>query len=340
MVREAGRALVERGHLGPGDLRRALETILQGRADPVDAAAFLTALRLRGETAEHLAEAVTVLREHMVPLDAGGRPVLDTCGTGGDGSGTFNVSTATALVVAACGVPVVKHGNRGATSASGSADVLAALGVNVECDPAVARRCLDAAGLAFCFAPRFHPAMRHVAPVRRQLGFRTLFNLVGPLTNPARAPFQLLGVGHADRLDVMADALARLGVERAYLVHGSDGLDEVTLGGPTAVRLVSRGTVQALEWRPADFGLPVWPLTAVRVDGPAASAASIGQVLAGAPGPALDLVLANAAAALHLVGQAGSLADGVIRARAAIAAGAARRVLEQLRETTAAGSGG
>src|SRR5262245_49236322 len=193
---------------------------------------------MKGETAEELAAAAAVLREAMVKLPAARGGVLDTCGTGGDGTGTFNISTAAALVAAAAGVPVVKHGNRAVSGNSGSADVLAALGVRVEGDGAFARRCLERAGLAFCFAPYFHPALRHVAAVRRRLGIGTLLNCLGPLANPAGAAYQLLGVGRPELLDRMAGALARLGTGRALVVCGRDGLDEVSLGGPTLVREV------------------------------------------------------------------------------------------------------
>src|SRR5439155_22938279 len=228
-------------------------------------AALLTALRMKGETAVEIAAAAVVLREHMVRLDTGRDDVLDTCGTGGDGTNTFNISTAAALVAAGAGVPVVKHGNRAASSRSGSADVLSALGVVVETDAAGARRCLDGAGLAFCFAPHFHPAMRHVAGLRRRLGVRTLFNCLGPLINPAEAPYQLLGVGRAEWLDPLAGALARLGVRRAFLVHAREGLDEVSLAGPTMVREVHQGRVREFEWQPRDFGLAPCSLEELKV---------------------------------------------------------------------------
>ena len=191
----------------------------------------------------------------MIRLEPPTRPVLDTCGTGGDGTGTFNISTATALVVAGTATPVVKHGNRSVSSRCGSADVLVALGVPVESGPAWAQRSLDAHGFAFCFAPQFHPALAKVGPLRRKLGVRTIFNLLGPLLNPAGAEHQLLGVGRRDLLDPMAGALARLGTRRAFLVSGKDGLDEVSLAGPTFVRHVRDGKVESLEWTPADFGL-------------------------------------------------------------------------------------
>jgi anthranilate phosphoribosyltransferase len=303
---------------------------MAGRCAEVEAAAFLVALRMKGETASELAEAAQVLREHMLRWDPGREGVLDTCGTGGDGASTFNISTAAALVTAACGVPVVKHGNRSVSSRSGSADVLAELGVPVEGDSRNARRCLDAAGLAFCFAPHYHPAMRHVSGVRSRLRVSTLFNCLGPLANPADAVYQLLGVGRAELLEPMAGALARLGSRHALVVCGRDGLDEVSLAGPTQVRGVRDGLVSAWEWTPGDFGLESVSLEELRVDGPRASAAVIRGVLDGNNGAAARVVLANAAAALVAAERVPTLAEGVALAREAIVAGKARAVLERL----------
>jgi anthranilate phosphoribosyltransferase len=285
---------------------------------------------MKGETAEELAAAAGVLREQMVPLETGRDDVLDTCGMGGDGANTFNISTAAALVAAGAGVPVVKHGNRAVSSASGSADVLAALGVEVEGDGAWARHCLDAAGLAFCFAPHFHPALRHVSALRRRMRVRTLFNLLGPLANPARAAYQLVGVARAELLDPLAGALARLGTRRAILVCGLDGLDEVSLSGPTAVRDVRSGRVTAGEWAPEEFGLPCCTLTELRADGPHASAAVIRSVLEARDGPALRIVLANAGAALLAAERVETLRKGIELARESVFSGQARGVLERL----------
>jgi anthranilate phosphoribosyltransferase len=263
-------------------------------------------------------------------IDCRVRPVLDTCGTGGDNSGTFNISTATALVVAAVGVPVVKHGNRSVSSRSGSADVLAALGVPVEAGPAWAQQTLEASGIAFCFAPHFHPALAKVAALRRKLGIRTIFNLLGPLLNPGRAEHQLLGVGRAELLDPMAGALGRLGTGDALLVCGRDGLDEVSLSGPTFVRRVRTDRIESFEWTPADFGLTAVAADELRADGPEASADIIRSVLDGADGPARRVVLANAAAALLVSGRTESLPAGVTLAARAIDSGSARRVLDAL----------
>ncbi len=236
-------------------VRALVHEIISGGCDEAETAALLIGLRMKGESAEEIAAAASVLRELMIPLETGRSGVLDTCGTGGDGSGTFNISTAAALVAAAAGVPVVKHGNRAVSSRSGSADVLAALGVEVEMSAAVARRCLDRAGMAFCLAPLFHPALRHVAPLRRRLGVRTLFNAIGPLANPANASHQLLGVGWPELLDRLAGAMARLGTRRAFLVCSEDGLDEVSLSAPTDVRELRDKRIIAHKWTPSDFGL-------------------------------------------------------------------------------------
>jgi anthranilate phosphoribosyltransferase len=323
-------ALLERRDLSREQVRIVMQEMIAGRCGDAEAAALLIALRMKGETAIELAGAAAALREHMVRLDTGAAEVLDTCGTGGDGLGTFNISTATALVVAGAGVPVVKHGNRAVSGGSGSADVLAALGVALESDLAHVRRCLDEAGLAFCFAPHFHPALRHVGAVRRRLRVRTLFNCIGPLANPAGAAFQLLGVGKPEWLDPMAGALAELGIRRALLVCGRDGLDEVSLSAPTMVREVCERTITVHEWTPRDFGLEPCALADLRAEGAEASAAMVRSVLQGDEGAAGRVVLANAAAALRAAERVGTLPEGVALAREAIQSGRARRVLERL----------
>jgi anthranilate phosphoribosyltransferase len=322
--------LLERRELSQDQVRWFLQEVMAGRCPEVEAAAVLIALGMKGETAAEIAAAAEVLREHMVGFDPGRPDVIDTCGTGGKAVRTFNISTAAALVVAGADTPVVKHGNRSASSLSGSADVLAALGVAVEGDPAQARRCLEGAGLAFCYAPRFHPALCHIAPLRRRLRVRTLFNWLGPLANPGRAPFQLLGVGRPELLDPLAGALARLGVRRAFLVSSRDGLDEVSLSAPTRVREVRGNQVREWEWTPGDFGLAPCSLSDLRAGGPGESAAVIRGVLAGQEGPATRIVLANAAAALVAAERATTLAEGVARAAESLATGRAARVLERL----------
>ena len=291
---------------------------------------FLTALRKKGETGQEIADAASVLREHMVRFDCGTHEVLDTCGTGGDGAGTFNISTAAALVAAGAGVTVVKHGNRAASGRTGSADVLTALGVSVDSDLSWTKRCLEHAGFAFCFAPRFHPAMRHVAAARRRLGFRTLFNCLGPLSNPAGACYQLIGVGHLDWLDPLADAVRRLGTRRTLLVFGSDGIDEVSLAAPTYVREVQNGQVASWQWTAEDFDLATCSLNELRSEGPKESSERIQAILNGEEGPATRVVLANASAALIAAGKAETPADGVMMAREAINTGKAHAVLKRL----------
>ncbi len=323
-------ALLARAELDAGLVAAAFRDLLAGRVEDAFAASFLTALRMKGETGVEIAAAAAVLRERMIRLVPVSAPVLDTCGTGGDDSGTFNISTATALVVAACGVPVVKHGNRAVSSRSGSADVLRELGVPIESGPEWAQRCLDRVGFAFCFAPQFHDGMKHVAKLRRAMGLRTIFNLLGPLANPANADFQLLGVGKRELLEPLALAAARLGARRTVLVNGDDGLDEVSLAAPTTVRIVEGESFTTAVWTAADFGLEPVSLESIRADGPASSAAIVRGVLDARDGPARRIVLANAAAALWTADAAPNLRDGVAKADAALRAGAARSVLEQL----------
>jgi anthranilate phosphoribosyltransferase len=309
----------------------AVAAIMSGGASEAAIAAFLTALRIRGETADELAGAVQAVRAQMAELDRTdlSAPLLDTCGTGGDGANTVNVSTAAAIVVAAAGVAVAKHGNRSASGNSGSAEVLERLGIGVEADLPLLRRCLAELGLTFLFAPRFHPALRFAGPVRKQLPFRTLFNLVGPLANPARPEYQLVGVSGERQAELMAEVLARLGIRCAAVVLGSDGLDEVTLDGPTQVRWVEAGQVRLRTWQPGDFGLPRVPAIALRVTGPEHSAELLRAMLAGQPGPVRDMVLANSAAGLLVAGQVDSLRSGVERASRAIDSGAAGQLLER-----------
>jgi anthranilate phosphoribosyltransferase len=317
--------------LGAEEARAAVSAIMDGTASEVAVASFLTALRVKGETADELAGAVVAVRERMAawqPPDPP-RALLDTCGTGGDGARSVNVSTAAAVVVAACGVPVAKHGNRSASGNSGSAEVLAELGVAVEAEPGVLRRCLAEHNITFLFAPAFHPALRFAAPVRRQLPFRTLFNLVGPLANPARPDFQLVGTSNERQADLMAEALARLGVRRAAVVTGSDGLDEVTLDGPTHVRLVECGQVTTALWEVDQFGLRAARAEDLRVSGPAESADRLRRTFAGESGPVRDIVLANSAAALWVAGESATLAGGVRRAAEAIDSGEAARLVER-----------
>ncbi len=326
--------LLERRTLSTEQMVQMMEGLLTGECGPTETTALLVALRMKGETSEELATAARVIRRHAQTVPNVPANALDTCGTGGDSSGTFNISTATALVVAAAGAKVVKHGNRGISSSSGSADVLVELGVTIRPEVEVATRCLEEIGLAFCMAPLYHPSLRHVGEVRRRLGVRTMFNCLGPLVNPAATRFQLLGVGRAEWLDRMAEALAQLGTDHALLVHSQDGLDEISLSAPTWIRQVRGQHITMHEWTSEDFGLSPAPLSALQVDGAAASAACIQALLAGESGPARDIVLANAAAALYVVGMARDLRDGVERATEAIDSGRAAVTLARLVELT------
>ena len=323
--------LLAHRELAEPQLRWIMAEMMAGRCGEAEAAAFLIALRMKGETAREIAYAAQVLREHMVRWEPGREDCLDTCGTGGDGCGTFNISTATALVVAGAGVPVVKHGNRSVSSRSGSADVLAALGVKIDGDADFARLCLHQANFAFCFAPQFHPALKHVAALRRSLGVPTIFNCLGPLANPAGAPRQLLGVGRLDLLDLMAEALAKLGTLHAFVLCSQDGLDEVSLSAPTMVREVRGGNVSNHEWTPADFGLEKCTFAEISAPHTQASADMITEVLAGKDTAALRIVLANSAAALLAAERVRTLLEGVDLARETISTGRAQEVLSTLR---------
>lgn len=313
-----------------GRLTEAIRDLVAGRVDDARGAAFLTALRMRGEKAEEIAAATVVLRDQMVRLVPVSGPVLDTCGTGGDDSGTFNISTAAALVACGAGVPIVKHGNRAVSSKSGSADVLRELGVPVEAGAEWAQKSLDRLGFAFCFAPHFHRGMAHVSELRRKLGVRTIFNLLGPLANPAGAPYQLLGVGKPELLDPLAGALAALGTRQAVLVCSVDGLDEVSLSAPTMVRVVRGGEYESRQWNPDEFGLSPVSLDSIKAASPAESAAMIRGVLNGDESPAQRIVLANAAAALWAAEAVKTLEEGVEKADAALRSGKPRAVLDQL----------
>jgi anthranilate phosphoribosyltransferase len=295
---------------------------------------LLLALREKGEAVEEIAGAAAALRQHMTRIHSRRDELLDTCGTGGDGTRTFNISTAAALVAAAAGVAVAKHGNRRITSACGSADVLAALGVNIEAGSDVVERCLDELGICFCFAPQLHPAMKRVAAIRRALGVPTVFNLLGPLSNPAGAPYQLLGVGRGELRGKLAHALQRLGARRAAVVSGRDGMDEVTLADATDVHLVEGDQVQPTQWTPEDFGVDRADRAALLAATPDESAALIRRVLLGEAGPPRDIVVANAAAGLWLARREPSLRQCAERAREAIDSRAAAELLDRLVEFT------
>lgn len=331
-AREVIERVVARQDLDAGAMRATMGEIMDGAWAPEAIAGLLVALRMKGETAEELLGAAQALRERATRVDVVGEgPLLDTCGTGGDGTHTYNISTAVALVAAACGVRVAKHGNRSVSSRSGSADVLEALGVRIGLGPDHVARCVREVGVGFLFAPAHHGAMRHAAPVRRALGIRTLFNLIGPLTNPAGATHQLVGIYDGGRLDDVARVLLGLGAVRALVVHGSDGLDELTLAGESHAVEVRGGALRRLTVRPGDVGLAEAPTAALAGGDAAENAALLRALLSGREGgPRRDVLLLNAAAALWVAEAAEDLASGVALARRAIDEGAAARTLDGL----------
>lgn len=316
--------------LSPDQMQQAIIWMLAGRADDVEIGRLLLALRAKGESVSEMLGAARGMRIMMTPIRTKQQNLLDTCGTGGDGSGTFNISTATAIVTAACGVATAKHGNRKITSATGSADVLACLGVAVEADRPSVERCLDEIGLCFCFAPMLHPAMKHVGQVRRQLGVPTLFNYLGPLCNPAGATYQILGTGREDLQAKLAATLVQLPIQAAIVVRGTDGMDEVSLGAETSVLHIQYGMTTQLYWDHRSFGLPKINNSDLLVDGPEHSAQMIRGILQGQHGPARDIVVANAAAGLWVAGKTHSLIDAAKQAQQAIDTGRALQVLERL----------
>jgi anthranilate phosphoribosyltransferase len=298
---------------------------------PILTAAFITGLRVKKETIGEITAAAQVMREFSTKVQVDDRRhLVDIVGTGGDGSHTFNISTCSMFVAAAAGAKVSKHGGRSVSSKSGSADVLEAVGLNIHLTPQAIARCIEEVGVGFMFAPNHHPAMKNVAPVRKELGVRTLFNILGPLTNPAGAPHILMGVFHADLVGIQVRALQRLGAEHALVVYGKDGMDEISLGAGTLVGELKDGQITEYEIHPEDFGLPMASNRALRVEGPEQSRQMLLDVLDGVPGAPSDIVALNAGAALYVANLAADMADGLKRARQAIASGAARRKLDEL----------
>ena len=331
MTPEAALARVVGGApLAEDEMAALVGALLDGRMTPAQIGGLAIALRMKGETVDELAGAARAMRAHMTRLPDVPPDAIDTCGTGGDGAGTFNVSTAAALVVAAAGVPVAKHGNRAASGIVGGADVLEALGVRLELDPGRAAACLRTTGFVFLYAPAFHPALRHAAGPRRELGVRTFFNLLGPLANPAGVRRQMLGVAERRWVAPLAAVLGRLRVERAWVVHGASGVDELALDGPSLVADVDAAGVRTFEVSPADAGLAASSHAALRVGSIAEAAERLRAVLAGAPGAARDVVCLNAGAALVVAGAARDLRHGAARAAATIDAGDARALLERV----------
>lgn len=307
----------------------AFDIIMSGVATPAQIGGFLMALRVRGETIDEITGAANIMRAKAVPVEAPA-DAMDIVGTGGDATGTYNISTCTALVVAGCGVKIAKHGNRALSSKSGAGDVLAELGVNLDVTPEVVSQAIADAGVGFMFAPAHHAAMRHVGPARVELGTRTIFNLLGPLSNPAGAKRMLLGVFARSWVEPLAHVMKNLGAECVWVVHGSDGLDEITTTGKTYVAALEDGAVRTFEIEPGDAGLKLARPGDLKGGDPATNAAAIRSVLDGSPGAFRDIVLFNAAAALCVAGQSASLHDGVKLAAAAIDNGAAKRALEKL----------
>ena len=322
--------IVERRPLTRAEARETMEQILAGQATPAQIAGLAIALRMKGESPEEIAGMAEAMRQRVAPILTRRGPLVDTCGTGGDNAGTFNISTTVAIVAAACGVAVAKHGNRAVSSRAGSADVLEHLGVTIELTPEDAARSIDALGLAFLFAPNYHIALSHAAGPRRELGVRTVFNVLGPLTNPAGARRQLLGVYGDALVRPLAEVLQRLGSERAWVVHGRDGLDELTVFAPSHVADLHNGAIVEYEIDPRSLGLAHTDRAGIAGGTAADNGRKIRAILAGEPGPGRDIVLLNAAAALVVGGVATDLEDGVARARQALDSGAAARKLEEL----------
>src|SRR5215470_5686964 len=322
--------LLRRDDITTDEAAAAMSEIMEGRATEGQIGGLLVALAMKGERASEIVGLARTMRARAVKLSTEHKGVFDTCGTGGDRSGTFNISSCAALVVAACGVPVAKHGNRSVSSLSGSADVFEALGVRVTAPPAVVERCLAEANMGFFFAPTFHPSMRHAGPVRKDLGVRTAFNLLGPLTNPAGATRQIVGVPRPELTELLARSLQLLGSERAWVVHGADGIDEISTTGYTKISECKDGSVNTFYLHPTDVGLPKAPAGALKGGDAHENARIIERVLAGERGPARDVVLLNAGAGLMVAGAAASVGDGLLLAARAIDRGDARRTLDQL----------
>ena len=332
VFKEIMQQLLNRQDLAHAQMLDIMRQVMQGELTPAQIAGLLIGLRMKGETVEEISAAAQVMRELSTKVEIHDTAhLVDTCGTGGDGIQTFNVSTVSAFVAAAAGARVAKHGGRSVSSTCGSADVLEALGVNVNLTPQQVATAVDRIGIGFMFAPNHHSAMKHAAPVRRELGVRTLFNLLGPMTNPAGAKRQVMGVFHKDLTGLLARVLQRLGSEHVMVVHGADGMDEISFTGETYVAELKDGEVREYVISPGQFGLPEHDVATIRIQDAASSKAMVLDVLAGQRGPARDIVLLNAGAAIYVAGMADSMAAGIARAAAVIDSGAAAQKLEQLR---------
>lgn len=324
------RTVIARRNLSGDEMRAVMRLIMTGQATPAQVGGFLIGLRMKGETVEEIAAAAGVMRELATPVEVKGPHLVDTCGTGGDGVSTFNISTASAFVVAAAGGKVAKHGNRSVSSKSGSADVLEAAGVSLELSPPQVAQCVNEVGVGFMFAPKHHGAMKHAIGPRREMGVRTIFNLLGPLTNPAKAPNQVLGVFSKEWVEPLAEVLQRLGSEHVLVVHAEDGMDEISIGAPTHVAELKQGRVRAFTIQPEQFGLKRGDATKLAVSSPIESLAMIESVLNNEPGPAHDIVALNAGAAIYIAGLQPNLGAGIKAALDTLASGAARKKLHDL----------
>ena len=336
-IREAIDAVVSGQSLTMDEAAAVMRQIMQGQASPAQLGSFLTALRLKGESTGEIAGMATVMREFSLKVRVEGT-VVDSVGTGGDGTNSFNISTAAALVAAGAGVRIAKHGNRAASGSCGAADVLEELGVRIELPPEVVERCINQGGIGFMFAQAFHPSMRHAGPVRREIGIRTVFNILGPLTNPAAAQRQLIGVAFPQLGEKMAEVMRLLGSERTLVVHGTGGLDEIALDGETTVWELLDGNVETWTFRPDDTGLGRWSVDDLRGGDRKANAATMRRLLNGEGGPIRDAVLLNTAGVLLAAGAAGTISDGIQQAAQAIDSGAARQRLDALVELSNAES--
>ncbi len=333
-IKEAISRIVDREDLSRADMESVMRQIMTGGATPIQIGGFLAGLRAKGETVEEIAAAATVMRELAVRVSVKKDHLVDTCGTGGDGKGLFNVSTAAAFVVAAAGGRVAKHGNRAMSGNSGSADVLEAMGVKLDLPPERIAKCIDEVGLGFLYAPAHHSATRYAAAPRKELGTRTLFNLLGPLTNPAEAPNQLLGVFAQRWVEPLAKVLRMLGSEHVLVVHSYDGLDEISIAGPTWVSELQHGQIRSYTVRPGDYGIAPQSLGGLHVQSAQESLVCIRQALAGQPGAAFDMVALNAAAGIYAAGLSSTLAEGVEQARQVMRNGEAEQRLKRLVEVT------
>ncbi len=327
-------AVIDHRDLCARDMEEVMRLIMTGQATPAQIGGFLVGLRMKGETVEEIAAAARVMRELATHVNVSGPHLVDTCGTGGDGASTFNISTASAIVTAAAGARVAKHGNRSVSSSSGSADVLEAAGVRLDLDSEQVAACIDRVGVGFLFAPQHHSAMKHAIGPRREMRVRTLFNLLGPLTNPAGAPNQVLGVFSPLWVEPLARVLKQLGSEHVLVVHAEDGLDEISISGPTRIAELKDGVITVYTVSPADFGMQHADLATIAVSDAQASLAMINDVFAGVPGPARDIVALNAGAAIYAAGLAATLAEGVELAGKTIASGKAQQTFQALIEVS------